>query len=749
MSKLDFFTQHNVCFQLVKLGKNKKLIGPNFKTAPYKPSCNDSEAVYASRMLEQTVTQKDIVSIKLNPTIMVIDVDLYEPSDTQYKGELEKEANDWIEKLKLTFPYSKSTSKPRGYHIYFTPSPHQLEFLQSKMRHADYPFKQIEILSGCLCYEDLTKKIYNGTKMSKLEIPGTQISPTVRAERDTPRCISKLTAKTADYEYSKWLKILTLLKSEGLGYKEIGREWSKKSKRYRTDIDYDKHWDYVNTKFAPRATFSKKEVTQNIYLDFYDIFKGNYIMNIIDGNPIYYIFDETTALWKMDTKKVLLQVKILNIMTKHYAELIETTNDMEIIDEIQKKLQKVQTINGGGVSDIAKLYVLKSKESFSSNIIFDDREDLFHFKEVDKTLDLNTLEFIERKKEHYATMIGCSLAIERKEESIAVWKTIIEDTFENHDERLNWLQIMCNSLSGKVLEKFLVQNGGGSNGKSLLNDIFRYLHNDYAFKGNVSILTKKLSDGGNPAIANMNKKRFCVFDEPSEQDTLEFSVIKAISGGSEISARKLYSNEDKCVMAGIKVLECNEKLKIDGDSGYSMIRRLIDLKYSATFMLESDKPTNWKALKIKTALPLYKTKDWLKNNISNFVFYLLDIMRQHHWNFLQMDNIKLCDSIRTRTDSYIDSSNDIYQTILIFCEYTGNEKDSLLLRTIHNRYTQSTEWNNLTKRQKRLLSCTKFKALVETNHKLKTFFTNKIAGYTQSGWITCYKFREDFIEEED
>ena len=165
-------------------------------------------------------------------------------------------------------------------------------------------------------------------------------------------------------------------------------------------------------------------------------------------------------------------------------------------------------------------------------------------------------------------------------------------------------------------------------------------------------------------------------------------------------------------------------------------------------MLESDKPTNWETLGIKTALPLYKTKDWLKKNISNFVFYLLDIMREHHWNFLQMDNIKLCDSIRTRTDSYIDSSNDIYQTILIFCEYTGNEKDTLLLRSIHNRYTQSTEWNNLTKRQKRLLSCTKFKALVESNHKLKTFYTNKIAGMTQSGWITCYKFREEFITED-
>lgn len=80
--------------------------------------------------------------------------------------------------------------------------------------------------------------------------------------------------------------------------------------------------------------------------------------------------------------------------------------------------------------------------------------------------------FIDRKKDHY-TMTGCSCFENSNKQDI--WKKFIEDTFPKLDERMNWLQIMCNSLSGRVLEKFLVQNGGGSNGKSLLNDIFRYL----------------------------------------------------------------------------------------------------------------------------------------------------------------------------------------------------------------------------------------------------------------------------------
>jgi hypothetical protein len=773
MSKLEFFKKHKILFQLVQLDKNKKLIGPIESKPPYLPTCNDSVALISERMRNQIIVKNDTVSLKLNENIMVIDVDLYEPTDKKYKGELSQEATNWIESLKLTCPYSVSTRKKRGLHIYFKPSPSQLEFLNSKMKHGDYPYPQIEILSKCLCYEDLGKKINNSNinimevkipQVNKIQMYINKVKPEISrvppelvvsrvppelVVSRVPKCIAKLTHTTSDYEYPKWLKILTLLKSEGEEFKEIGREWSKKSNRYETDDNFNKHWNYANIKYVKKTKISKPAVTQKIYLDFYELFEGNYIINIDEGSPSYYIYDENVALWKSDNKMVLLKVKILQLLIIKYKKQLLVTTDMEVIDEINKKLDKVQTINSGGIVDIAKLFILKTKETFSNNVKFDDREDLFHFMERGMTLDLTTLEFIERKKEHYATMTGCSLKPMTNPNNKKIWKTIIEETFPNKDERLNWLQIMCNSLSGRVLEKFLVQNGGGSNGKSLLNDIFRYLHKDYGFKGNVSILTKKLSDGGNPAIANMSKKRFCVFDEPSEQDTLEFSVIKAISGGSEISARKLYSNEDCCVMAGIKVLECNEKLKIDGDSGYSMIRRLIDFHYSATFMAESDKPTNWKELGIKTAVPLYKTKEWLKHNISNFVYYLIDIMKENEWDFLKMDNIKLCDSVKNRTNSYIDSSNDIYQTILTFCEYTASESDVLLIKSIHNKYTQSNEWNNLTKKQKRLLSLNKWKSLVETNHKLKTFYKKNVEGSKASGWLTCYKFKRCFCDDSD
>ena len=742
MNKLEFFKKHKIPYQLIILDNNKVVKGPT----PL-PKCNDSLETVINRMENQVFDSSDTIALKLSNDFMVIDVDLYEPEDKKYKGELSKEAQLWINKMKKNNPWSKSTTKKRGLHIYFKPSEDELVKLKSKARHENTPHDQIEILSTkSFCYEVLKNKVYNNREMEDTTIFSQKIN------KGSLKCINKLTKKTADFTYPKWIKILTTLKAEGgEAVKEIGREWSKKSDRYLNDADYDKKWNYVDIKYAKKkSSITAQDTSNDIYLDFYNIFKGNYIINFHNGSPCCYIFDDNTNLWKCDSRHILLQVKILNIMVDYYQSiLINLSDDLEgaeLGEQINKKLSKVQTINGGGIVDIAKLFILKTKQDFSENIKFDDIPHLFHFKEKDKTLDLNTLKFINREKKHYVTMTGCSLAGDNQNEEL--WEDIISDVFPNEEEKQNWLQIMINSFSGAVLEKFIVQNGGGSNGKSLLNDIFRYIHNDYAYKANVSILTKKLGDGANPAIANMSKKRLVVFDEPSEMDELEFSIIKSITGGGSVTARKLFQNEDETVMCGIKVLECNQKLKIRGRTDYAMIRRLIDVLYSSTFMIEGDKPDNWAELGIKTANPVYKTHQFMKDNVPGLVSYLIKEMIKNNWTFTNMGSIQLCKTFRKQTDMYIDDSNDIYQTILNFCDYTTVATDFINIKEIHKLYTESDEWNNLTKKQRREQSVNKFKLAIKQNHKLKTFYHEKhnFPIDQRTGWLSHYKLKP---EEDD
>lgn len=746
MNKLEFFKKHKIPYQLIILDNNKVVKGPT----PL-PKCNDSIETVINRMENQVIDSTDTIALKLSDDFMVIDLDLYEPEDKKYKGELSKEAQLWINKMKKKNPWSTSTTKKRGLHIYFKPSEDELVKLKSKARHEDTPYDQIEILSTkSFCYEVLKNKVYNNREMEN-----TQIFK-IKKNKGSLKCINKLTKKTADFTYPKWIKILTTLKAEaGEGGKEIGREWSKKSDRYLDDADYDKKWNYVDIKYSlsdnPRQTdiSSSEDEARDIYLDFYDIFQGNYIINFYEGIPSSYIFDDNTNLWKCDSRSILLQVKILNLMVDHYQKILDNLSDdlegAELGEKILKKLSKVQTINGGGIVDIAKLFILKTKQDFSENIKFDDNNHLFHFKEKDKTLDLNTLKFINREKKHYVTMTGCSLVVADDNDNEQLWKDIISSVFPNEEEKKNWLQIMINSFSGAVLEKFIVQNGGGSNGKSLLNDIFRFIHNDYAYKANVSILTKKLGDGANPAIANMSKKRFVVFDEPSEMDELEFSIIKSITGGGCVTARKLFKNEDETVMSGIKVLECNQKLKIRGRIDYSVIRRLIDVLYSSTFMLEADKPINFEELKIKTANPVYKTQEFMKANVPSLVNYLLKIMIENNWTFSSMGNIKLCKTFRKQTDLYIDDSNDIYQIILNLCDYTGNPEDFTNIKQIHYKLTESDEWENLTKKQRRELSNPKFRLSIKQNHKLKNFYHDKhnFPDDQKIGWLSHYKLKPE------
>ena len=60
------------------------------------------------------------------------------------------------------------------------------------------------------------------------------------------------------------------------------------------------------------------------------------------------------------------------------------------------------------------------------------------------------------------------------------------------------------------------------------------------------------------------KKRFAYFEEPDKYSTLQASLIKQITGGSELSARGLYSNshlEFKC--AAKMVISCNSLPRIN------------------------------------------------------------------------------------------------------------------------------------------------------------------------------------------
>ena len=99
------------------------------------------------------------------------------------------------------------------------------------------------------------------------------------------------------------------------------------------------------------------------------------------------------------------------------------------------------------------------------------------------------------------------------------------------EERELYLQILSTALDGRCLEKFIVFNGSGGNGKGMINDLLLLALGQYALIGNNGILFENSKTGSNPEKANMHKKRIVLFREPPEKNKFENSIIKELTGG--------------------------------------------------------------------------------------------------------------------------------------------------------------------------------------------------------------------------
>src|SRR5699024_2356170 len=101
------------------------------------------------------------------------------------------------------------------------------------------------------------------------------------------------------------------------------------------------------------------------------------------------------------------------------------------------------------------------------------------------------------------------------------------------------------SLSGYTKEQVMfVLYGNGRNGKSVFLDILNEVFGTYAMniKPDAIMVTKNSSDA-TPEIAKLDGARLVTTTEPNEGERFDEGLIKQLTGGDRVTARKLYENE--------------------------------------------------------------------------------------------------------------------------------------------------------------------------------------------------------------
>lgn len=124
------------------------------------------------------------------------------------------------------------------------------------------------------------------------------------------------------------------------------------------------------------------------------------------------------------------------------------------------------------------------------------------------------------------------------------WLEFLNVIFNRDEELIKFIQKMVGyTLTGSTKEQCLFfLYGDGSNGKSVFTEIIAHIMGDYAINIQADSLMTKMytnSSGPNDDIARLVNARLVTSSEPNEGSRLDEGLIKQLTGGDKVTARRL------------------------------------------------------------------------------------------------------------------------------------------------------------------------------------------------------------------
>lgn len=472
-------------------------------------------------------------------------------------------------------------------------------------------------------------------------------------------------------------------------------------------------WEMLENIKTEKELCDENNVFDNTDAGIAKLFVSLYGKDHLYHDQMGYYYNGIT--WEEDKKFEKMKLNICKKMSDFYSEQSkELRKQLTVVDDINengkfslltKNLKKVQSNKHlDNIVGIAKLLVI------NDNIEFECEENIFAFN--NKIYDLEKMKWIEPKREHYILLTTGYDYEEPSDEDINELEEFIKTIFPKDDERKLYLITLSTGLQPKTLEKFINANGEGANGKGCLNELCSSFFGEYAYTGANDVLLNPIRQGGNPQLAGLNLKRIVFYREPDEHQKLNISTIKEITGGSELNARKLFSNKCKINLKGTHIIECNSKPPLNGKIDNALYRRLVDVPFRATFKPDPENYTDVEY--IYKANPYYKTKAFKKK----YKIPLFHILLKYWKLYIESGedyNSFICDSVREATNEYLENC-DVFKTYIDEnYKKTEDINDFIILKDVYNDYKDTDDWNNMTKKEKRDLKFKRFIDLISKN----------------------------------
>jgi putative DNA primase/helicase len=199
------------------------------------------------------------------------------------------------------------------------------------------------------------------------------------------------------------------------------------------------------------------------------------------------------------------------------------------------------------------------------------------------TLDLRTGQLREHRREDYITKL-CPTEYDPSAEA-PLFRQFLSDVFRGDEDLIDFVQRFFGyCLTGDVREQVLpIFWGGGSNGKStLVNAVMHTLGGDYAIKANRDLFMAHKQDNHPAQMARLSGKRLVVCVETAEGGRLDETLVKELTGGDPIPARRMREDWWEFLPTHKPILVTNHKPEVRG-TDHALWRRLRLVPFEAVF----------------------------------------------------------------------------------------------------------------------------------------------------------------------
>jgi phage/plasmid-associated DNA primase len=276
-----------------------------------------------------------------------------------------------------------------------------------------------------------------------------------------------------------------------------------------------------------------------------------------------------------------------------------------------------------------------------------------------------------------------------------------------------------------------MMTGAGGNGKDCLFNLLRAALGEYSYTGSIAVLLKPMSDGPAPEVANMHKKRVVIYSEPPKDCKLIGSVLKILTGSSEVNARGLYANNTTTKLHSTNIINCNE-IPIVDDMDEALARRLIVIPFDVLFKskreiatMDEDTPNLFEKDEY------YTTQAFTKKYRREFLLLLTEHFKLFAEGGYKIDTPpKACEEAANDYMAEADEFNtwlsQNYKKAALTAAGKVDKEKYVRVADIYDLLKESDLWDNWTKRERRKMTSAKMAKNFKKSPVLRLYFKDRI-----------------------